>query len=277
MDLVLRFLNLERVLLANLRISTASIDDYTEPANTKWPESDQIAIDFESLISILPVLEEGLTLVQELMTHYGTHFTPVITIVPLMDECYRSIGLILAASQSAQKHFKHKSRGIQSSKLSAQFQSFCDRASDNLSGHLSKLEMFTGFLHSLRSDPLIQPKCTKNLFLFLMEFYLDPANCKRVQGNVRRIFSRYNNINYVNSTAADTPNNKFFDTIKCLNLPLLSRGGILLCRRCHRASSLNSSKRVSSRREMIFAAPWQQSLWKSRCPCGSQRRLIKLQ
>lgn len=254
-----------------MRISTTTIEDYFETTtNNKWPESDQIVLEFDNLVSILPVLEEGLSLIQSLSSSVQNP----ISIIPLADECFRSVGLIVSASQAAQKQFKSKANQLRSHQSKHQaLISFCDRATDNLVSSLTQLELFTSFLHSLRADPQIQPKCTKNIFLFLTEFYLDPTNLKRVHGNVLRIFSRYAAIK-TDHLAVDNESfdGEFFDSIKCLNLPL-SRT-ILLCRRCNRASSVTNKK--SSRRELIFSASWQQTLWKSRCPCGSQRRLINL-
>ena len=155
------------------------------------------------------------------------------------------------------------------------------------------------FLSNLRSDPQIQSKCSKNLFLFLIDFLLDSQNLKKVFGNVLRIFSRYtaapecesgmefedSNFVYNNNNVYNDDNNnnidnnsQFYDSIKCLNLKIHENCSLYICRKCQRISTASSKSSTTkySKKELIFSAAWQQNLWKSRCPCGSLRRIFRI-
>lgn len=279
LDLNLRFLSIEKILLNSL-IPANQFEEYFESA--KWPEADQISIESENiLISILPVLDEGLLLLSELSKAYACNEN-VFTLLPLENEIFRSIGLIFISAKVAQKYFSKQNK-----QTNPKILNFFEQVSSSLSSQIQSLETFSNFLISLRSDPQIQSKCTKNFFLFLIEFFLDPSNMKKVQGNVLRIYSRFynkidkiddqNSILSLSTTSTSTiKSNDFFDSIKCLNLPINQNSTILICRKCHRTSNSTSTKTFKSRREMIFTANWQQSLWKSRCQCGSTRRIVHL-
>lgn len=264
LDLNLRFLSIEKILL-NLVISANQFEEYFE--SIKWPESDQISIESETnLISILPVLEEGLLLISELSKAYS--YENVFTLLPLENEIFRAIGLIFITAKVVQKYFSKQKQ------TNPKISNFYEQSSTSLSSQIHLLETFSNFLISLRSDPQIQSKCTKNCFLFLIEFYLDTVNMKKVQGNVKRIFSRFSKCE--SHDQPTTTAHEFFDSIKCLNLPINRNSTIFICRKCHRSSNGTSTKTFKSRRELIFTANWQQSLWKSRCQCGSTRRIVHL-
>lgn len=282
LDLNLRFLSIEKILLNS---NSNQFEEYFD--SIKWPESDQILIESENiLISIFPVLEEGLLLISELSILYkrNCESSAIFTLLPLQNEIFRAIGLIFITSKVVQKQFSLK-RKHANPKIS----NFFEQAASSLSSNLNSLEPFSTFLNSLRSDPQIQSKCTKNSFLFLIEFYLDPANLKKVYGTVLRIFSRFNKETTTTTTSATTtststatttttPKNEFFDSIKCLNLPINQNSAILICRKCHRTSSITiNTKTFKSKRELIFTSNWQHSLWKSRCQCGCLRRIINMQ
>ena len=201
--------------------------------------------------------------------------TNIFALIPLDDELFRVIGLIWTVAQAAQKQFKTKSR--QSAATSQVLSNFYGRAERVLQGKTEKLGQFISCLGSLRNDPQIQPKCTKNLFLFLTEFFLDTANLKKVYGHCKRIFSRYKKNPEIAKEAQEQEREEdsFFDHVKCLNLPLPKpNSSLLICRKCHRTST--TGKMAKSRRELIFSASWHNSLWKSRCPCGSSRRIVNL-
>jgi hypothetical protein len=293
LDLNLRFLSIEKILLNSVIISNNQFEEYFE--SIKWPELDQISIESETnLISILPVLEEGLLLISDLSKAYHDDQLNVFTLLPLENEIFRAIGLIFITSKFVQNQFKI----LKQKELNPKISDFFEQASLTLSSKLCGLETFSTFLFSLRSDPQIQSKCIRNCFLFLIEFYFDSANMKKVQGNVLRIFSRFSsdrgvnsgsNINNNNNNNSNSNSNRssglnttttskheFFDSIKCLNLPINQNSTILICRKCHRSSSTSTSRTFKSRREMIFIANWQQSLWKSRCQCGGIRRIVQL-
>ena len=299
LDLNLRFLSIEKILLNSI---SNQFEEYFD--SVKWPESDQIIIETENnLVSIFPVLEEGLLLLSEISILYKENCessAAIFTLLPLQNEIFRAIGLIFITSKVVQKQFLLKQK-----QTNPKISNFFEQAASSLSSKLNSLETFSTFLISLRSDPQIQSKCTKNSFLFLIEFYLDSANLKKVYGTVLRIFSRFNKekttattpaptkttttttptttttferLQTTTQTTATIPKNEFFDSIKCLNLPINQNSTILICRKCHRTSSSSiNAKTFKSRRELIFTSNWQQSLWKSRCQCGSIRRIINMQ
>ena len=282
----MRFLSIEKILLNSI---SNQFEEYFDLI--KWPESDQIIIESENnLISIFPVLEEGLLLLSEISILYKENCessAAIFTLLPLQNEIFRAIGLIFITSKVVQKQFLLKQK-----QTNPKISNFFEQAASSLSSKLNSLETFSTFLISLRSDPQIQSKCTKNSFLFLIEFYLDSANLKKVYGTVLRIFSRFNKEKTTTTTTttigilqtatkttttATIPKNEFFDSIKCLNLPINQNSTILICRKCHRTSSSTiNAKTFKSRRELIFTSNWQQSLWKSRCQCGSIRRIINM-
>ena len=273
-NLNVHLLAIEKILLANVNFN-ASQDDYFAAESSgngvKWPEIDQISIDQEALVSLLPVLEEGLNLLNEISSQCDEENANIFALIPLDDEIFRVIGLIWTVSQAAQKDFKAKSK--RSAATSQVLLNFYEKAGKVLQGKSEKLAQFVNFLGSLRVDPQIQPKCTKNLFLFLTEFLLDTTNLKKIYGQFKRIFSRFN-MGKSEFTEEIPEPNSFFDHLKCLNLPI--KQTVLICRKCHRTSTSTSTtgKVTKSRRELIFTAPWHNSLWKSRCPCGSTRRIL---
>lgn len=261
---------MERILLSCCSTNQTEFEEYFDGNGAKWPgESEQqsITIEFENLVSIIPVLEEGLLLIQELVTSYTdpNEDVFVFSLLPLENEVFRAIGMILTTFKVAQKLLKQKQN--QNQQVNPKVAQFYEQALIQNSDQ----ETFTNFLLSLRSDPQIQSKCTKNVFLFLIEFFLDPTNMKKVHGNVLRIFSRYKSDQKIHEKQMEFSADHFFDSIKCLNLPLNKT--ILWCRKCHRCSTATVTK---SKRELIFSATWHQSLWKSRCQCGSARRIINL-
>ena len=284
-NLNIHFLSIEKILLSNVNFPACQ-DDYfvaestISNSNLKWPEVDQISIDLEALVSLLPVLEEGLRLLDEISDQFDDdeeeEDANIFALIPLDDEIFRIIGLIWTVSQASQKEFKSKSK--QSAATSQFLSNFYEKAGKVLQVKLEKLNQFVSFLGSLRTDPQIQPKCTKNLFLFLTEFLLDRTNLRKVYGQFKRIFSRYKmnpNANANEFVEDRLEPNSFFDHLKCLNLPIKQpNSSVLICRKCHRTST--TGKTAKSRRELIFSAPWHNSLWKSRCPCGSSRRLLNL-
>ena len=272
-NLNLNFLSIEKILLSNVHFPALNEDYFVTTESTgfaKWPEIDQITIEIEALVSLLPVLEEGLGLLKEISGQCDAEDPNIFALIPLDDEVFRAIGLIWTVSQAAQKHFKVKSK--QSTQVLA---NFYEKAGRVLHVKLEKLGNFVNFLGSLRSDPQIQPKCTKNLFLFLTEFFLDRTNLKKICGHFKRIFSRSLKEEPTDSPYEDEfEENSFFDHLKWLNVPLKGNSTILACRKCHRTST--AGKVAKSRRELIFTAAWHNSLWKNRCPCGSFRRIFNL-
>lgn len=265
---------MERILLSCCNTNQSEFEEYLEGINTKWSgESEQqnITIESESLVSIIPVLEEGLQLIKELVTSYTETKEKVFvfSLLPLENEVFRAIGLILTTQKAAQKLLKQKQK--QSQQVNPKVAQFYEQA---LIQNIDlDMETFTNFLLSLRSDPQIQSKCTKNSFLFLIEFFLDPTNLKKVHGNVLRIFSRHKIHQNIHQNLMALSTDNFYDSIKCLNLPLNKNSNtILWCRKCHRCSTAGGV--TKSKRELIFSANWHQSLWKSRCQCGGARRMV---
>lgn len=277
--MTVRLLAIEKTLLAsNMSIKNYNPEDYSESnfgSALKWPEIDQIAFEFDiNLISLVPVLEEGLQIIIGMIPSTNSSVENVFCLAPLNDECFRIIGLIWTCSHALKKLFSSKSSLIKSQTVSFFFNDLIE----SLSSKLDHLDSFVGnFLGSLRTDPQIQPKCTRNLFLFLIEFFLDPTNLKKVHSNVLRIHSRFSQRAAFETDFENHPQavSSFYDSIKCLQLPLNDRSGpLLVCRKCWRISTALTTKR-SSKRELLFSAAWQTSLWKSRCQCGSLRRLVK--
>ena len=264
LDLSLRFLSIEKILLSLIKFECEYFDE-----TLKWPEINEISIELENLISILPVLEEGLELILELEKTSKTEKTEnIFILLPLENEIFRSIGLIFKTSKFVQNFLLLNQQQQQQQKI----HQFYHEKSKKLSKYFEILDNFSMFLISLPSDPQIQTKFTKNLFLFLIEFYLDSTNFKKVNGAVLRILDRFPFEKKETDQSESSLDNSFFDSIKCLNLPIQKNSQIFICRKCHRIST--TSKSFKSRREQIFSSNWQQSVWKSRCQCGSIRRLI---
>lgn len=147
--------------------------------------------------------------------------------------------------------------------------------------------LIQGFLTTLRGDLQLQSKCTANVFTFLTEIVLDRASCRKVAGHVARVVSRYRGTHPVRTrhlpdSSAPLPRRtsqltevpRFRDATRGI-LVVMGRTSVVLgCRKCTRMTLCGSGRK--SKGELIYGAPWQKSLWLSRCVCGSHRRLFDL-
>lgn len=117
---------------------------------TKWPEVDQVSIEPESLVSLVPIIEEGFALIRQMILSDPTKLI-CIYLFPLNEEIFKSIGLIWIVSQSIQRHLKSKITSTTNQTLL----NFYTQIHETLGETSGKLEFFINFLISLRTDTQI--------------------------------------------------------------------------------------------------------------------------
>jgi hypothetical protein len=274
-DLCLTLSSIERA----LQCSGCAIEEDTDDSGVAGVVGDDYdsqtksIISFEncpdSVISLLPVLKEGLRLIRD-------DSNPLLSLLLLTmnDESFRCVKLVSTATQAMTRHLTMAASRPHQEALLVKFY---EQEAAALTAELLQCSRLQELAKAFRSDPQLQSKRTRNLFGFMIDFYLDPQNCKKVSSTLERIMSRFQQTlpNSSGPATGGSSKNEFFDSIRCIYSLLSPNSRILLCRHCHRITKKSSSKRPS-RRELVFSADWQTSLWKFRCPCGSQRRILDI-
>lgn len=250
---------------------------------------------FETNVSVVPVIERS-TLrlaaqLKRLTLSSSTDELEIACLLLLNEEFNRASQQLIKAAQSL--HARLADYPSSNPSVSA----FLTQARDSIGSALASLpganaDTFCTFLSALLSDPQLHSKCTKNVFGFLTDVVLDDASTSRkLSAHVYRIYTRY----FPSSDTSAEPNDAnnsdgssgkltekeaaLVDSVSGLKLPpgrCMNR--LLQCRRCNRLTltSRKSNKAALLRSEQIFAADWQNSLWRHRCQCGSLRRKIKI-
>jgi len=151
-------------------------------------------------------------------------------------------------------------------------------ANNGKSGSLA----FLTFLQALRSDPQLLTKRSTGIFTFLTDFLLDTVNQDRIWSHMKRIWSRFSGDENGSTTHLDNllcvPLEKslcIFEAIRGINVPLNKvKSDVILCRRCCRVLLQPKAGSRPSRIENVYSSDWSDSLFTTRCPCGSSRHLI---
>ena len=271
-------------------------------------------IEAENLISLLPLFEESFKIIKDnFMDTEMNNSSTSSCLLPLDDEIFKTISLIWSSINFVKSQFQLR--------ISQQKQenvvNFYAKELQKLNENISKFEPFFNFLSSLKSDAQIQSKFTKNLFHFLIEFYLDKANLAKVAGILKRILSRFivdeergvgkkdtvdtadmdtrdmrddtardvkdtsinDDIN-TNNTLTDNTQTNLYNNLLFDSIKCLNLPvkSHSSILMCRKCHRTSFNTKISkSRRELIFSANWQPALWKMRCQCGSLRRQINFQ
>lgn len=238
-------------------------------------------------LSTIPVLERGILNLAKQVTSLSGSASEVLELPCLLllnEEFNRASQQLIKASGSLLSKVSDSCAACSNPSVTA----FLSQARDSLTTAMTALpggnaESFSSFLAALLSDPQLQSKCPRNVFGFLTDVVLEDASTwRRLSAHIHRIYSRYSSSQSAGPAVSSdlltlTP---MIDSVSGLKLPLskcLPR--LLQCRRCHRLALQGrrggSQGKGLLRGEQIFAAEWQNSLWKHRCKCGSLRRKIK--